>query len=84
MIGQQEDAVKIRKVGGKAFPDDYHWECDVCGSENCAYEQACYHCEYEEYRTQHQEQKERQELQRLKAKYERKEEQIGGSDARHL
>ena len=43
-IGKREDAVKTRKVGGKAFPSDYNWECPVCHRECRAFEAECYSC----------------------------------------
>ena len=53
MIGKREDAVRTQKVGGKAFPEDYNWECDECGANNRSWEAECYPCEYREYRKQH-------------------------------
>ena len=42
MIGQRLDSKKIIKgVGGKAFPNDYNWKCNICGEENRAFEDFC-------------------------------------------
>lgn len=47
MIGKREGAVKIRGVGGKAFPDDFNWKCPVCGNTNRAFEAECSYCLHE-------------------------------------
>ena len=47
MIGKRENATKIRKVGGRAFPNDYNWTCPVCGNENRKWEPTCQACEWE-------------------------------------
>lgn len=47
-IGKREDAIKTRKVGGKAFPGDYNWECPVCHRECRAFEATCSYCEYDD------------------------------------
>ena len=47
-IGKQKDATKFnKKIGGKAFPDDYNWVCPVCGNECRAFELTCQNCEHE-------------------------------------
>jgi rubrerythrin len=46
MIGLRENGKRKRGVGGKAFPHDYNWTCNVCGSLNRAFEPTCPSCEY--------------------------------------
>ncbi len=47
IIGKRKNAVRIiRGVGGKAFPNDYNWICDVCGNDNRAFEETCQNCEH--------------------------------------
>lgn len=47
-IGKRQDAVKIiRGVGGKAFPKDFNWICNICHGTNRAYETECNNCYYE-------------------------------------
>ena len=46
-IGQQADGKIKRGVGGKAFPEDYNWVCNVCGGVNRAFEGTCQNCDHE-------------------------------------
>ena len=43
--------MKIRKVGGMAFPTDYNWVCNVCGRENRKFEETCGYCEWDKANT---------------------------------
>lgn len=47
-VGRREEAVRTYKVGGKAFPTDYNWECAVCHRECRAFEVTCSYCEFDE------------------------------------
>ena len=47
-MGQRHNAAKVKRgVGGKAFPGDYDWTCNICGYENRAFEPTCQNCEHE-------------------------------------
>lgn len=46
-IGKRADGKIRRGVGGKAFPTDYNWTCNICGYENRAFEETCQKCEHE-------------------------------------
>ena len=46
-IGKREDGKIKRGIGGKAFPNDYNWTCNVCGYENRKWEPTCANCEHE-------------------------------------
>lgn len=49
MIGTRINAKKIIKgVGGKAYPQDYNWECSICGNINRAFEIECPYCLHED------------------------------------
>ncbi|KKM75081.1 hypothetical protein LCGC14_1393880 [marine sediment metagenome] len=46
-IGKRKDSPKIiRGVGGKAFPKDINWICNVCGNECRGFEETCQVCEH--------------------------------------
>ena len=47
-IGKREDAIKVRRgVGGKAYPKDFNWTCNVCGTaDNRSWAEFCQECEH--------------------------------------
>ena len=47
-IGKREDGKKRQGRGGKAFPWQYSWTCNVCGHDgNADYEETCQYCEHD-------------------------------------
>lgn len=50
IVGERKNAKRFRKVGGKAFPNDYNWVCPVCEAECRGFELTCSYCEWEETR----------------------------------
>lgn len=47
-IGLQANSTKrIKGRGGKAFPNQYEWACNVCEQRNAEYMEFCQYCEHE-------------------------------------
>ena len=40
-VEDRMNQLKCRKVGGKAFPNDFNWQCPTCGNENRAFQLPC-------------------------------------------
>lgn len=47
LIGRREDGKIMRGIGGKAYPRDFNWLCNVCGGDNRSFEETCGYCEHE-------------------------------------
>lgn len=48
-LGLRENATSYRAYGGKAFPKDFNWNCNVCGGSNRAFNTICQYCEHEAF-----------------------------------